>query len=56
VETFAQAQYIQLYFDQALPPAMGPVLNDSICGIFAGTLTPEQAAQAIENSARQNIK
>jgi raffinose/stachyose/melibiose transport system substrate-binding protein len=55
-KTFAAAQYFQLYYDQALPPAMGSVINDSVQGIFAGTLTPEQAAQAIEDSAQQNLK
>jgi raffinose/stachyose/melibiose transport system substrate-binding protein len=51
----AQAKYFQLYYDQALPPAMGSVINDSTQGIFAGTLTPEQAAQAIEDSAAQEL-
>jgi raffinose/stachyose/melibiose transport system substrate-binding protein len=55
-KTFAQAQYFQLYYDQALPAAMGSVVNDSTQGIFAGTLTPEQAAQAIEDSAKQEFK
>jgi len=55
-KTFAAAKYFQLYYDQALPPAMGSVINDSTQGIFAGTLTPEQAAQAIEDSAQQELK
>jgi raffinose/stachyose/melibiose transport system substrate-binding protein len=55
-KTFAAAKYFQLYYDQALPPAMGSVINDSTQGIFAGTLTPEQAAQAIEDSAKQELK
>jgi len=55
-KTFAGAQYFQLYYDQALPAAMGSVVNDSTQGIFAGTLTPEQAAQAIEDSAKQEFK
>jgi len=55
-QTLSQAQYFQLYYDQALPPAVGSVVNDSVQGIFAGTLTPEQAAQAIEDSAAQEIK
>jgi raffinose/stachyose/melibiose transport system substrate-binding protein len=55
-KTFAAAKYFQLYYDQALPPAMGSVINDSVQGIFAGTLTPEQCAQAIEDSAKQNLK
>jgi raffinose/stachyose/melibiose transport system substrate-binding protein len=55
-KTFAGAKYFQLYYDQALPPAMGSVINDSTQGIFAGTLTPEQAAQAIEDSAKQELQ
>lgn len=52
----AAAQYFQLYYDQYLPPAMGSVVNDSVQGIFAGTLTPEQGAQALEDSAAQELK
>jgi len=55
-KTFAAAQYFQLYYDQALPPAMGSVINDSTQGLFAGSLTPEQCAQAVEDSAKQNLK
>jgi raffinose/stachyose/melibiose transport system substrate-binding protein len=55
-KTFAAAQYFQLYYDQALPAAMGSVVNDSTQGIFAGKLTPEQAAQAIEDSAKKEFK
>jgi len=54
-QSLAKAQYFQLYYDQALPPAMGSVINDSTQGLFAGTLTPEQAAQAIEDSALQEL-
>jgi raffinose/stachyose/melibiose transport system substrate-binding protein len=55
-QSLAKATYFQLYYDQALPPAMGSVVNDSTQGLFAGTLTPEQAAQAIEDSAAQELK
>jgi raffinose/stachyose/melibiose transport system substrate-binding protein len=55
-KSLAAAKYFQLYYDQALPPAMGSVVNDSTQGIFAGTLTPEQAAQAIEDSAKTELK
>ena len=34
----AAAKYFQLYYDQYLPPAMGSVVNDSVQGLFAGTL------------------
>jgi raffinose/stachyose/melibiose transport system substrate-binding protein len=52
----AAAGYFQLYYDQYLPPAMGSVVNDSVQGVFAGTLTPEQAAQALEDSAKTELK
>jgi len=52
----AAASYFQLYYDQYLPPAMGSVVNDNVQGIFAGTLTPEQAAQALEDSAKTELK
>jgi raffinose/stachyose/melibiose transport system substrate-binding protein len=55
-QTLSQAAYFQLYYDQALPPAVGSVVNDSVQGVFAGTLTPEQAAQAIEDSASAEMK
>jgi raffinose/stachyose/melibiose transport system substrate-binding protein len=54
--TFAAAKYFQLYYDQYLPPAMGSVLNDAVQGIFAGTQTPEQVAQTIEDSAKQELQ
>jgi raffinose/stachyose/melibiose transport system substrate-binding protein len=52
----AAAQYFQLYYDQYLPPATGEVIKDAVQGIFAGTMTPEQAAQAVEDSAKAEIK
>jgi raffinose/stachyose/melibiose transport system substrate-binding protein len=55
-KTFAAAQYFQLYYDQALPAAMGSVVNDSTQGIFAGTMSPEEAAQALEDAAKQEFK
>ncbi|HEX2989361.1 MAG TPA: extracellular solute-binding protein [Anaerolineales bacterium] len=55
-ETFGAAEYFQLYYDQFLPPATGSVLNDSVQGLFAGTMTPEQVAQAVEDSVAQEIQ
>lgn len=54
-ESAAAAQYFQLYYDQALPPAVGSVINDSVQAILAKTLTPEQAAQAVEDSAASEM-
>jgi raffinose/stachyose/melibiose transport system substrate-binding protein len=61
-DQLALAKYFQLYYDQYLPPAMGSVVNDNVQAIMAeandpGTgLTPAAAAQAIEDSAKQEIK
>jgi raffinose/stachyose/melibiose transport system substrate-binding protein len=55
-QTLSQAEYFQLYYDQALPPAVGSVVNDSVQQLFAGQYTPEQTAQAIEDSAAAEIK
>lgn len=45
------APYFQLYYDQFLPPAVGGAVNDAVETIFAGTASPEEAANAIEESA-----
>lgn len=55
-ESFAQAEYFQLYYDQALTPALGSVVNDAIQGIFAQTMTPEETAQMIEDSAVEELE
>jgi raffinose/stachyose/melibiose transport system substrate-binding protein len=51
----ADAKYFQLYYDQYLPPAMGSVVNDAVQAIFAGTMTPQEAAQMVEDSAVENL-
>jgi len=52
----AAAEYFQLYYDQYLPPATGEVIKDAVQGLFAGTLTPEEVAQQVEDSAAQEIE
>ena len=37
----AEAQYVQLYLDQATTPETGAVINDAVATLFAGTGTPE---------------
>ncbi|MFN2297829.1 MAG: extracellular solute-binding protein [Anaerolineales bacterium] len=51
----ALAKYLQLYYDHALPPALGGAVNSSVQALFAGTMTPEECAQAIEDSAQQEL-
>lgn len=45
------APYFQLYYDQFLPLAVGGAVNDAVQGLFAQALSPEEAAQAIEEVA-----
>ncbi len=54
-QLFSQAKYFQLYYDQYMPSTMGAVINDAVAGLFAGTKTPEQVAQAIEDGAKQYL-
>lgn len=46
-----EAGYYQLYYDQFLPPAVAQAVLDGVEGLFVGTLTPEDTAQAIEDVA-----
>ena len=51
-KSLAAAKYLQLYYDQFLPPAVGATVNDAAQGLFAGTCYPEdRSANAIEDSA-----
>jgi raffinose/stachyose/melibiose transport system substrate-binding protein len=49
------AKYYQLYYDQYLPPAVGQAVNDATQELFAGTGTPEQVAQTIEDAAATEL-
>ena len=49
-DNLSQAQYFQLYYDQYLPPAVGEAVNDAVQELFAGTMTPEEVAQAVEDA------
>ncbi len=50
------AKYFQLYYDQYLPPAIAQAVLDATQGIFAGTMSPEDAAKAIEEVAATELK
>jgi len=54
-EAVSAADYYQLYYDQYLPPAVGEAVNDAVQGLFAGVMTPEEVAQAIEDSAAEEL-
>jgi raffinose/stachyose/melibiose transport system substrate-binding protein len=55
-QSFANANFFQLYYDQLLPPALGGAINDAVQKLYAGTATPEQVAQEIEAVAAKEIK
>ncbi|HMB24191.1 MAG: extracellular solute-binding protein [Chloroflexota bacterium] len=55
-QTFAAAEYFQLYYDQFLPPATGSVLNDAVQKLFSKDATPEEMAQELEASAAEELK
>jgi raffinose/stachyose/melibiose transport system substrate-binding protein len=50
------AKYYQLYYDQYLPPAVGATVVDEVQALMAGSATPEQVAQAIEDSAASELQ
>ncbi len=56
MEARNKAGYYQLYYDQFLPPAIAQTVLDSVEGLFVGTLSPEEAAQAIEDTAAFELK
>jgi raffinose/stachyose/melibiose transport system substrate-binding protein len=45
--------FVQTYFDQALPTAVGNALNDAIANFFAGKGSPEDIAAAVGKAAQQ---
>jgi raffinose/stachyose/melibiose transport system substrate-binding protein len=49
------ANYIQLYYDQFLPPAVGETVNQAVQGLFAGSSSPEEVAQQIEGVAAEEL-
>jgi raffinose/stachyose/melibiose transport system substrate-binding protein len=52
LETRAEASYVQLYLDQAYPPAVGQAVNDAVQGLFAGESAPEDVAKTIADAAK----
>jgi len=55
LKNFGAAEYLQLYLDQFLPPAVGLAVNDEVQELFAATKTPEQVADAIEKVAKTEM-
>ncbi len=49
------ASSLQLYLDQAFPPAVGQEVNDQVAELVAGKKSPEEVAQAITEVAKSNL-
>lgn len=56
LQLVANANYYQLYYDQYLPPALGDEVKDATQGLYAGTMTPDAVAKAIEATAATELK
>jgi raffinose/stachyose/melibiose transport system substrate-binding protein len=48
------SSFVQLYFDKALPTAVGEALNDEIANLFAGQSSPDQIVATVTDAAAQN--
>jgi raffinose/stachyose/melibiose transport system substrate-binding protein len=48
----ADAEFVQLYLDQAYAPAVGQAINDAVQGLFAGKSSPEDVAKNIADAAK----
>ncbi len=51
----AHAKYIQAFYDQFLPPAMGELHKDTVQALFGKTMTPQEAAQKMEAKAKEDL-
>ena len=47
IDARGQANYVQLYLDQAYPPEVGAAVNDSIVKLFAERGTPQSVVDAV---------
>lgn len=55
LQHFGEAEYLQLYLDQYLPPAVGLAVNDYVQELFAGTKTAAEVADSIEETAETEL-
>jgi len=50
------AKYFQLYYDQALPPAIGQAVLDGSQALLLGQMSPEDVAKGVEDVAATELK
>lgn len=53
--TIQKADYVQLFYDQYLPPQVAEVHLDTMQGLFGKTMTPEEAANELEEAATKYL-
>jgi len=52
-EFLQQAQFLQPFYDQTLPPEMAELHKDTTQALFGKTITPEEAARQMEEAAKR---
>lgn len=52
-KNIAASNYHQNFYDQDLGPSVGRVVNDAVAEIAGGSMTPKQAAKAIQDGFKQ---
>ena len=50
IKARGEADYVQLYLDQAYPPEVGAAVNDSTATLFAGRGTPQSVVDAVNDA------
>jgi raffinose/stachyose/melibiose transport system substrate-binding protein len=55
MELVSKAPSVQLWYDQELPPKLGEVHKDTVQALFGLSLTPEAAAQQMEEAAKAEL-
>ena len=51
-----QAEYLQTFYDQTLPPELAEAHLDTTQAIFGLSMTPEEAAKQVEEKAKEVLK
>lgn len=55
VEALSEAEYVQPYYDQDLPPEVAQTHLETTQQLFGGSATPEQAAEQTEQAAQEAL-
>lgn len=56
MDLVAKASNVQLWYDQELPPKMAELHKDTIQAVFGLSLSPEAAAQQMEDAAKAELR